>query len=77
MKKRKLLLDNSAAARAVVARLRADGHDLVTVPERGADPGDAAILALAVAEGRVVVTIDTDSARSCFAMVRHTWACCA
>lgn len=60
MKKRKLLLDSSAAARAVVARLRTDGHDLVTVAERGADPGDAAILALAVAEGRAILTIDTD-----------------
>lgn len=60
MKKRKLLLDNSAAARAVIERLRADGHDLVTVVERGADPGDAAILALAMSESRVVITIDTD-----------------
>jgi predicted nuclease of predicted toxin-antitoxin system len=60
VKKRKLLLDSSAAARAVITRLRADGHDLLTIAERGADPGDAAILALAVAEGRIVITIDTD-----------------
>lgn len=59
MKKRKLLLDSCVAA-AVAERLRADGHDVVTVAERGADPGDAAILSLAAAEGRAIVTIDTD-----------------
>jgi predicted nuclease of predicted toxin-antitoxin system len=41
-------------------RLRADGHDVVTVRERGADPGDATILQLAAAESRAIVTIDTD-----------------
>lgn len=59
MKKWKLLLDNCVAL-AVARRLRADGHDLVTVAERGADPGDAAILELAVNEGRAIVTIDSD-----------------
>lgn len=59
MKKRKLLLD-SCVAGAVARRVRADGHDIATVRERGADPGDAAILDLAAAEGRAVVTIDTD-----------------
>lgn len=47
-------------AGAVARRLRADGHDVVTVAERGVDPGDAAILALAAVEGRAIVTIDTD-----------------
>ena len=59
MKKRKLLVD-SCVALAVVQRLRADGHDVVTVSERGADPGDPAILALAVSERRSLITIDHD-----------------
>jgi predicted nuclease of predicted toxin-antitoxin system len=41
-------------------RLRAEGHDVAAVSERGADPGDAAIPATAVAEGRILVTIDAD-----------------
>ncbi|QGZ93510.1 DUF5615 family PIN-like protein [Terricaulis silvestris] len=59
MKKRKLLLDN-CVAKDVVARLRADGHDVVTVAERGDDPGDPAILAAAASEGRAIITIDHD-----------------
>lgn len=59
MTKLKLLLDN-CVAKAVALRLRADGHDAVMVSERGADPGDAAILELAAAEARAIVTIDTD-----------------
>jgi predicted nuclease of predicted toxin-antitoxin system len=59
VKKRKLLLD-SCVANAVAVRLRADGHDVATVRERGADPGDLAILALAATEGRALVTIDHD-----------------
>ena len=59
MKKRKLLLD-SCVPKAVADRLRADGHDVMTVAEQGADPGDPAILALAVSEKRALVTIDHD-----------------
>lgn len=59
MKKRKLLL-HSCLPGAVAVRLRADGHDVVTVRERGADPGDLAILELASSEGRAIVTIDAD-----------------
>jgi predicted nuclease of predicted toxin-antitoxin system len=59
VKKRKLLLD-SCVALAVLERLRADGHDIVGVHERGADPGDASILDIAAVEGRAIVTIDTD-----------------
>ncbi|MBY0564937.1 MAG: DUF5615 family PIN-like protein [Hyphomonadaceae bacterium] len=59
MKRRKLLLD-SCVARAVADRLRADGHDVVTMVERGADPGDLAILALAASEKRALITIDHD-----------------
>lgn len=59
MKKRKLLLD-SCVALAVLQRLRADGHDIVSVFERGADPGDASILNVAVTEWRAIITIDSD-----------------
>jgi predicted nuclease of predicted toxin-antitoxin system len=59
VKKRKLLVD-SCVARAVTERLRAGGHDVVALAERGFDPGDPAILAIAVSEGRALVTIDTD-----------------
>lgn len=59
MKNRKLLLD-SCLAGAVARRLRADGHDVMIVPDAGPDPGDAAILELAVKEQRVLVTIDND-----------------
>lgn len=41
-------------------RLRAEGHDVAAVAERGVDPGDPAILAIAANEGRALVTIDTD-----------------
>lgn len=33
---------------------------MIVVPDAGPDPGDAAILELAVVEGRALVTIDTD-----------------
>ncbi|HYD87805.1 MAG TPA: DUF5615 family PIN-like protein [Vitreimonas sp.] len=59
MKKRKLLLD-SCVAKDVAVRLRADGHDVATVTERGVDPGDPMILASAASEGRAIVTIDHD-----------------
>jgi predicted nuclease of predicted toxin-antitoxin system len=59
VKKLKLLLDSSVG-RAVARRLIADGHDVVAVADRGADPGDAAILEFAAAEGRAIVTIDAD-----------------
>lgn len=56
---RKLLID-SCVAPAVARRLRSDGHDVLSVGEMGADPGDAGVLALAAAEGRAIVTIDSD-----------------
>lgn len=40
--------------------LRHRGHDVATVAERGPDPGDAAIMEVAVAEQRVLVTADKD-----------------
>jgi len=59
VKKRKLLLD-SCVALAVLQLLRTEGHDIVSVLERGADPGDASILEIAAAEGRASITIDSD-----------------
>jgi predicted nuclease of predicted toxin-antitoxin system len=55
----KLLID-SCVAGAVTRRLREQGHDVVSVAERGGDPGDRAILEFAHAEGRAIVTIDVD-----------------
>jgi predicted nuclease of predicted toxin-antitoxin system len=43
-----------------VAELRAAGHDVVWVGDWPADPGDERILAVAAAEGRVLVTLDND-----------------
>jgi predicted nuclease of predicted toxin-antitoxin system len=37
-----------------------EGHDVVETRERGDDPGDPAVLQWATAEGRVLITIDTD-----------------
>jgi len=59
VKKRKLLLD-SCVAKAVAERLIADGHDVAPMQSLGLDPGDAAILELAVKTDRAIVTIDTD-----------------
>jgi predicted nuclease of predicted toxin-antitoxin system len=47
--------------------LRQAGHDVVEVRERHPDPGDQAVLAWAVAEERIVVTIDTDFGELIFA----------
>jgi len=42
--------------------MRAAGRDLVYLGEREIDPGDQALLAEAVAEGRVILTRDHDLA---------------
>ena len=55
----KLLLDSCVWGGAA-ARLRAAGHDVVWSGEWPADPGDEEILARALAEGRVPVTLDKD-----------------
>jgi predicted nuclease of predicted toxin-antitoxin system len=54
-----LLADSNIVAQAVEA-LRAAGHDVVYLGEQTADPGDQALLAEAVAEGRIVLTKDHD-----------------
>jgi predicted nuclease of predicted toxin-antitoxin system len=53
----RLLADSNIVAQAVRA-LRAAGHDVVYVGDRTADPGDHALLAEAVADGRVFLTKD-------------------
>jgi hypothetical protein len=39
-----------------VLAMRAAGYDVVYLGERAADPGDRALLAEAVAEGRIILT---------------------
>lgn len=53
----KFLIDR-CAGRRVAEWLSQQGHDVCRV--EGNDPGDAALLQMAVHEQRVVVTIDTD-----------------
>ena len=48
------------AGRRLAGALRAQGHDVVEARDAGPDPRDRALLACAAAEGRVLVTIDTD-----------------
>ncbi len=55
----KLLLDSCLSGKAA-AELRGSGHDVVWAGEWPSDPGDAAILARAKEEGRVLVTLDKD-----------------
>lgn len=55
----KLLLDSCVWGGAV-GRLRAAGHDVIWSGDWPADPGDEEILARALAEGRVLVTLDKD-----------------
>jgi predicted nuclease of predicted toxin-antitoxin system len=46
--------------RSSITRLHAAGHDVVAVAERMPGATDAAILATAATEGRVVLTFDSD-----------------
>ncbi len=55
----KLLLDSCVWGGAL-AGLRAEGFDTVWAGEWERDPGDSEILARALAEGRVLVTLDKD-----------------
>jgi predicted nuclease of predicted toxin-antitoxin system len=62
----KFLVDRCAGHR-LAEWLRTQGHDVVETRERGADPGDQAVLGWAAAQERVLVTIDTDFGRIIFA----------
>jgi predicted nuclease of predicted toxin-antitoxin system len=55
----RVLADSNIVAQAVRA-MRDAGNDVVYVGEREADPGDEALLAEAVAEGRTFLTKDHD-----------------
>ncbi len=55
----RFLVDRCAGAR-LAEWLRSNGHDVIEARELGPDPGDRALLELAEADGRVLVTIDTD-----------------
>lgn len=55
----RLLADTNIVA-AAVRMLSAAGHDVVFIGERDSDPGDAAIVAEALASNRVVLTKDHD-----------------
>lgn len=55
----KFLVDR-CAGRRLADWFREQGHDVVESRHRGPDPGDRALLGWAVAEGRVLVTMDKD-----------------
>lgn len=55
----RFLIDR-CAGRQLAAALREDGHDAAEMQDRGPDPGDRVILAAALAEGRILVTMDKD-----------------
>ena len=55
----KFLVD-CCAGRRLAEWLRNEGHDVFDAGEIEHDPGDAALLARAAAEGRVLITLDND-----------------
>ena len=55
----KLLLDSCVWGGAV-AELQAAGHDVVWAGAWPSDPGDDQILSIALAEGRILITLDKD-----------------
>ncbi len=55
----KFLIDRCAGTR-LATWLEANGHDVRGAWEFDPDPGDAELLRLAAAEGRILVTIDSD-----------------
>lgn len=55
----KFLVDR-CAGRRLAEWLRQQGHEVAESRERGPDPGDPTVLEWAAAEGRILVTIDTD-----------------
>lgn len=53
-------LVDRCAGRRLAEWLRRNGHDVREAREHSPDPGDAALLQMAVEEARILVTIDTD-----------------
>jgi predicted nuclease of predicted toxin-antitoxin system len=62
----KFLVDR-CAGRILADWLRQQGHDVLEARELGPDPGDTALLAIAVQGHRKVVTNDSDFGRLIFA----------
>ncbi|HEY9421798.1 MAG TPA: DUF5615 family PIN-like protein [Thermoanaerobaculia bacterium] len=61
----RFLIDR-CAGRRLAEWLRAQGHEVVESQEWGADPGDRILLDRAVAEERVLVTMDKDFGKFLF-----------
>lgn len=59
-------LVDRCAGRGIADWLRQQGHDVVEARSLGPDPGDDQLLAIAVVQSRVVVTIDSDFGRIIF-----------
>jgi predicted nuclease of predicted toxin-antitoxin system len=55
----KFLVDR-CAGRKLAEHLSAAGHDVLRANDLGPDPGDEALLQKAHADGRILITIDTD-----------------
>jgi len=53
-------LVDRCAGRKLAEWLRLAGHDVLDAREIAPDPGDAALLAMAAGQRRIVITIDTD-----------------
>ena len=53
-------LVDRCAGRRLAEWLRDAGHDIIEARLLGPDPGDRALLELAAADNRILVTIDTD-----------------
>ena len=70
MKEPKLLLDENIGS-VVAARLRQEGYDFVSVFEEMRGAEDAAVLAQAIKEQRVVVTLDRDFGALIFRDSKH------
>ena len=65
----KLLANENVPAEVVMA-LRADGHDVAGIQEAGSGSADEIVLALAVAESRVLLTFDKDFGELAFRLGR-------
>ena len=55
------------AGRRLADWLRQHGHDVLESRERGPDPGDRTLLEWAVADGRILITMDKDFGEIIFA----------
>jgi predicted nuclease of predicted toxin-antitoxin system len=61
----KFLVDRCAGTR-LAEYLRSLGHDVLESRTLGPDPGDSVLLQWAAAQGRVLVTVDTDFGKLVF-----------